>query len=166
MSKVLDVDFNKLAGLLTPTFLRKPVFLSWLKVFITPIITLHDRFKKKRESDLYKLSHNGQVCYLRKVLNDEFDPDLRRIEITDGNRYTPQYIYTEAEEKPKFLGTMYLRDDSVYGDTGADFLVLLPFEIWDAHKKEISIGNYRFYDIESIVNYYRLASKRYKIDFK
>ncbi len=59
---------------------------------------------------------------------------------------------------------MYLHDDSVYADTGVDFLVLLPFEVWNAHREEVGIGQFRFYKIEALVDFYRLAGKRYKID--
>ena len=139
--------------------------MSWLQVLIAPIKSLHYNFIVKRDLDNYKLKHNGQVCYLRSALNDAFDPSDRRIKITDGNRFTPQYIYTEAEEKPTYLGEMYLRDDSVYEDTGVDFIVLLPLEVWNDYKTQIRIGEYRFYDIESVIDFYRLASKRYKIEF-
>ncbi|CAA0260776.1 hypothetical protein R8G64_13105 [Tenacibaculum maritimum] len=166
MYNAFNVNFNRLIGLLTPVILRKPKMISWLQVLVSPIASLHYKFQQKRELDLYKLAHNGQVCYLRKVLNDAFDPSKRRIEITDGSRFTPQYIYTEAEEKPTYLGEMYLRDESVYEDTGVDFIVLLPFEIWEEHKTKIRVGEYRFYDIERIIDFYRLASKRYKIEFK
>lgn len=164
MSSIQNINFNRLAGLLLPTSLRKSKLVAWLKVLVSPIDTLHYNFRQKRAKDLYNLAHNGQVCYLRKVLNDSFDPTLRRIQITDGNRFTPQYIYTEAEQKDKYLGAMYLRDDSVFADTGVDFLVLVPLEVWNTYKTEISISTYRFYDIESIIDYYKLASKRYKIE--
>ncbi|MDB0600683.1 hypothetical protein PL373_05900 [Tenacibaculum maritimum] len=165
MSKVFDINYNRLVGILTPVVLRKPKMMSWLQVLVSPITSLHYKFQMKRKLDLYKLEHNGQVCYLRKVLNDAFDASERRIQITDGNRFIPQYIYTEGEEKPTYLGEMYLRDESVYQDTGVDFIVLLPLGIWNAHKTQIRIGEYRFYDIESVIDFYRLASKRYKIEF-
>lgn len=163
MSKIFEIDLNKWVVLLLPTTLRQSKMIAWLKVLVSPIVSLHYKFIQKRNEDLYKLSHNGQVCYLRKALNDAFDPTQRRIKISDGNRYKSQYIYTEGERKPKFLGTMYLRDNSVYDDTGVDFLVLLPLDIWNSYKTEIAIGEYRFYDIEALVDFYRLASKRYKI---
>ncbi len=93
-----------------------------------------------------------------------FEGEKRRIQITDGNRYKPQYIYTEGENKPKYLGTMYLHDDSVYGDTGVDFMVLLPFDVWNEYRTEVGIGQFRFYKIEALIDFYRLAGKRYKID--
>ncbi len=163
MYKIFDINFSKWAILLLPTALRQSRMIAWVKVLVSPIAKLHYDFVQKRKKDIYRLSHNGQVCYLRKALNDKFDKKKRRIKITDGNRYKPQYIYTEAEKKPKYLGTMYLRQDSDYADTGVDFLVLLPLDVWNSYKTEIAIGEYRHYPIEALVDYYRLASKRYKI---
>ncbi len=163
-NKVYDIDVKKLSVLLLPTFLRKPKMVAWLHSLVTPLVSLHYVFMQKRAADLYNLNHNGQVCYLRGALNDAFDVELRRIQITDGNRYKRQYIYTEGENKPKYLGTMYLHDDSVYGDTGVDFMVLLPFDVWNEHRTEVGIGQFRFYKIEALVDFYRLAGKRYKID--
>ena len=64
--------------------------------------------------------------------------------------------------KPKFLNTINLRDESVYQDTGIDFLVLLPKEVYDKQITQIQ-NTTRFYDVEGVVDYYKLASKRYKI---
>ncbi len=166
MSKIYNIDLTKLAVLVLLRQLRKTKVVTWIKVLITPIKSLHFEFNKKRLQDIYKLEHNGQVCYLRKALNDSFDNDLRRIEIVDGNRFKAQYIYTDPEKKDKYLGNMYLRDDSVFEDTGVDFLVLVPLDVWDRYKIEVSIGEYKFYEIEAVVDFYRLASKRYKIEIK
>jgi hypothetical protein len=162
MSKVYHVDIKKLSGLLLPTRNRKSVFLGLMNSIVSPLQTLHTLFISKRRQDHYKLAHNGQVCYLRKVLNDSFDPTLRRIQIVDGNRYNSMYIHTEAELKPKFLKTIHLRDESVYQNTGVDFLVLLPKQVYEIQKTQIQ-NSVRFYDVESVVEYYKLASKRYKI---
>lgn len=163
MYKIFDINFSKWAILLLPTALRQSRMIAWVKVLISPIATLHYDFVQKRKKDIYRLSHNGQVCYLRKALNDKFDSEQRRIKIISGSKYKAQYIYTKGEKKPTFLGTMYLRDKSAYADTGVDFLVLLPLSVWNSYKTEIAIGEYRHYPIEALVDYYRLASKRYKI---
>ena len=156
------VDFDRLIVMMIPKWYHKAIIVSYLKSLLTPIKTMSLRFNQKRSLDEYKIAHNGQVCYLRKVLNDSFDPTLRRIQIVDGNRYSPMYIYTDPEMKPKFLNTIHLRDESVYQDTGIDFLVLLPKEVYDKQITQIQ-NTTRFYDVEGVVDYYKLASKRYKI---
>lgn len=147
-----NLDINKLTALLTPTFLRKERFLAWLRVLHFPLIEIVDKFNFNRNENLYNLAHNGQVCYLRGALNDRFDPSQRRIKITDGNRYKREYIYTDGEQKPRFLGTIYLRDDADYGDTGVDFIVEIPQGLI-----------YNQFEMKYLVDFYKLASKRYKI---
>ena len=129
--------------------------LAWLRALHFPLIEIVDDFNCNRNQNLYKLAHNGQVCYLRKVLNDRFDIAQRRIKIIDGNKYKREYIYTDGEKKPKFLGTMYLRDDADYSDTGVDFVVLIPTGL-----------NYNDYEMRALIDFYKLASKRYKIQTK
>lgn len=147
-----NLDINKLTALLTPTFLRKERFLAWLRVLHFPLIEIVDKFNFNRVDNLYNLAHNGQVCYLRGALNDRFDPSQRRIKITDGNRYKREYIYTDGEQKPRYLGTIYLRDDADYGDTGVDFIVEIPQGL-----------NYNQFEMKYLIDFYKLASKRYKI---
>lgn len=162
------IDFDKLVGLLLPTFLRKRKMIAWLGAWVAPLKSLHYKFYQKRNAlngDLYRLAHNGQVCYLRKVLNDNFDNEKRRIRIIDANQYESQYIYTEGEQKPHHLGTIYLYRNADYADTGVDFIVKIPLEIWLGEKTETSqIGEYRFYKIEAFIDFYRLAGKRYIIE--
>ena len=129
--------------------------LAWLRVLHFPLIKVVDDFNFNRNQNLYNLAHNGQVCYLRKVLNDRFDIAQRRIKIIDGNQYKREYIYTDGEKKPRFLGRMYLRDDADYSDTGVDFVVLIPAGL-----------NYNDYEMRALIDFYKLASKRYKIQPK
>ena len=129
--------------------------LAWLRVLHFPLIKVVDDFNFNRNQNLYNLAHNGQVCYLRKVLNDRFDIAQRRIKIIDGNQYKREYIYTDGEKKPRFLGTIYLHDDADYSDTGVDFVVLIPAGL-----------NYNDYEMIALIDFYKLASKRYKIQTK
>lgn len=136
-----------------PTFLRKPKIVGYLQSLLAPIITIHDNWKQKRLDDWYKLEHTGQVCKLRKVLNDEFDNADRRIYITDGDSFPRKYIYTGAEDKPVFLGKMFVYRNSEYVNTGSDFIVFAPQGIIDAQTNELN----------ALINFYKLASKRYQI---
>ena len=148
-----NLNINRLVELLTPTFLRKEKMLAWLRALHFPLIKVVDDFNFNRNQNLYNLAHNGQVCYLRKALNDRFDVAERRIRITDGNKYKRQYIYTLGEQKPKYLGVMYLRQNTDYADTGVDFIVLIPAGL-----------NYNNYEMKALIDFYKLASKRYKIE--
>lgn len=70
-----EIDYKKLAVLLTPTFLRKSVFTAFIRVLMQPISTLHTLFRQNRTEHLFSLAHNGQVCYLKDALNTEFGLD-------------------------------------------------------------------------------------------
>jgi len=149
-----SVDFEKLVILLTPTFLRKKVLIAYLKELVAPIRKLHYKWGLKRiDEDWYKLNHNGQVCKLRKVLNDKLDPSERRIYIGEGNSFPRKYIYTRAENKPVFLGTMFIYQHSEYLTTGVDFIVYAPN----------NIVNERIHELKALLEFYKLASKRYQI---
>ncbi|AUS07352.1 hypothetical protein C1A40_14005 [Tamlana carrageenivorans] len=137
-----------------PVNLRKQKLFAYIKALLLPVNDLYDLWANNRSDNIYKLKHNGQVCYLRKSLNDEFDTTLRRIYIGNGNKYTRQYIYTRAEQKPKFLGKVYLRSRTDYADTGLDFIVYVPTNIVDT----------RLYELEAWIDSYKEGVKRYKIE--
>lgn len=147
------VNYRKLAIENTPTFLRKEVLVAFIHILKSPIISIYNNWLKMRKAQLYKIEHTGQVCYLRKSLNDSFDVSLRRIYIGNGNQYKRQYIYTRAEGKPKYLGKMYLRSRTDYADTGVDFIVFVPGSIVDT----------KIHELNAHIDFYKEGVKRYKI---
>lgn len=149
-----NINFNKWATLLLPTYLRKPKMLAFLKVLVKPVSDLHEEFLIQRKRDAVYLSHNSQVCYLRKVLNDEFDATNRTIEIVDGNKFNRSYIYTRIDDKtPFYLGKMSLNSRDDYSDTGVDYMVKVPSNTLAT--KEI--------DMKAFINRFNAATKRYKL---
>ena len=155
MSAMYNFNIDKLLVLLTPTFLRKPKLVAWLRTLTMPLNKLLDDFKGHRERDLYNLTHNSQVCYLRKALNDEFDKVKRDINIEDGKQNARLYIYPRSSNKPLYLGKVYLYQRGSYIDGGVDFVVVLPRDL-----------EYDFYKLEALVNLYKLAGKRWTIRIK
>lgn len=149
-----SVDFKKLAILMLPTFLRKPIVVAYLQSLLVPIDSVYYNWSVFRNDNIYKMNHNGQICYLRKALNDKFDPQLRRIYIGNGNRYERQYLYTTPEDRSRFLGTMYLHQNLDYADTGLDFIVYVPQEIIDESP----------FALKALIDFYKAGGKRYKID--
>ena len=147
-----NLNIDKLLVLLTPTFLRKPKMVAWLRALATPLNKLLYQFQQARESDLYNLAHNSQVCYLRKALDDEFDSILRRIHIEDGKQNARIYIYPRSTNKPLYLGKIFLYQRGSYIDGGVDFVVVLPRDL-----------EYDKYKLEALVNFYKLAGKRWTI---
>ncbi len=147
-----NIDYSRLAILLTPTFLRKARLMAWLRSLVSPINNLYNNWFGFRLRNVYKLGHNGQVVYLRAALNDSFDPSERRIIIIDGNKFKRKFIYTNPEQKPTFLGKIFLNRSSDFADTGVDFIVGIPDGLV-----------FNQIDMEALINFYKLASKRYKI---
>ena len=146
------VNWNRLAVLLLPTFLRSEVMKAWVQLQLSAIADIHYWWMEYRKANIYTLAHNSQKCYMRGAFNDKFDKELRRIRIGKGNSFKRKYIYTDGEEKPKFLGTIFLYDDSDYADTGVDFIVYVPIDLV-----------YSDFAMKAEIDKYRLASKRYKI---
>ena len=149
-----EVDFKKLTVLLLPIALRKRKTIAFLHCLIRPIDDVYYQWKQKRLEDWYKLNQNGQRCKLRKVLNDELDNAQRRIHIDDGTSFKRKYIYTKTESKPIYLGKSFINSRLEFENTGVDFVVYVPTAIVDK-----SIHKLKF-----LINYYKLAGKRYRIE--
>ncbi|WP_123937823.1 hypothetical protein [Flavobacterium psychrophilum] len=137
-----------------PINLRQPKNIAYVLALLEPVEWLYYQWLQKRDFDWYRLKHTGQVCKLRKVLNDNLDKSLRRIYIAQGTAFPRKYIYTKAENKPKYLGTYFIKSQDEYENTGVDFIVFVPTEL-----KPASIDQLKY-----LLNYYKLAGKRYKIE--
>jgi len=158
-----DVDFDFNTRVYLAVRRSKTIMLAWLKALISPIKYVYNGFKANRANNLYFLSHDGQVCYMEAALNDTFDT-LRRIYITDGPYFDPEYIYTVPEEKPLALsrrseiGTttypsprwLYTRAETY--DDGVSFIVHVPSSlVFDVNR------------MKALINEYRLPGKTYTI---
>lgn len=157
-SLMYNLNYSKLISWLLPEL--QPNTYAFVNALITPVRILLSEFQSARNQDWYLLNHNGQVCYLRKTLNDGFDNTERRITITDGFQYVRKYEFTRAEEKPVYRYTrteenpVYLNDRSDYEGTSVDFIVNVPVEL-EATINEVAL--------KARINLFKLASKRYKI---
>ena len=150
-----NLDYNKLLLQLIPSFLRKDRLVGLMQSIVYPVKQLFDLFIKYRSERIYELNHSGQVYSMENVFNDRFDAEERRIYITDGFAKDRTYIYTRAENKPVFLGQVFLYNRGDYGDTGVDFIVWVP--------NAIVITLEEMYELRALVDKYRIAPKRYKI---
>lgn len=147
------IDFRKLGVLLLPMFFRTPKMISVVNVLTSCMEGLNDDFILNRKNNLESVKYNSQLCYLRKILNDKFDYD-RRILIEDPNDKEEIYIYTDVENKPQYLGELILYPASEFSDKKVDFIVKIPIQLEDY-----------FDNIQETVKYYKLASKRFKIEY-
>lgn len=152
-----DINWNVFGVQNLPNKWRDVASISFLKVILKPINDLYYKWYNWRIDNIYKLEHNGQICYLRGSLNDKFDPVDRRIYIGNGLLYDTQYIFTEAEDIDVWLETeaeaetLWLRTEPETADTGLDFIVYVPETIYDtqidalhAHIKLYKAGGKRY----------------------
>lgn len=130
---MFDIDYNKLISDLLPWFHRRPVLLAWLKVLVSPVVSLYNDFIQFRETNVFSASLTGQVISLEFMLNKVFygDGTLRHIYISDGERLLPPYVFNKEENKVLFLFNSNETHDPVYmyriGETtGYDFIVWVP----------------------------------------
>ena len=85
MKNYITIDWNKALMWLVPPILRKQKHLLWLKALLSPLFNLYT-------DTLYKLQHTGQLIYLEKMLNEQFNAE---------RQYNPNY--TEVEKRANQL---------------------------------------------------------------
>lgn len=89
-----------------PYEVRKPTHVAWVQALLKPLSDLHAAFLIYRDATIKKMRYNGQTCILQELLNDLFDPTLRRIIVlTTYDIKLPEYIYTQAENTPLYVYT-------------------------------------------------------------
>lgn len=161
MSKY-DVNFKRLALLLLPTFLRRPLMASVLYASVTPLGHIHTKFMQFRRDTNYRLTHNGQVCYLRAILNDTFDLEQRRITITDTSQNVGALLVYQRDEDRAIrvpyrnTGRVLLVNRRGFGGVSQfDFVVNVPLELLGLDEARL----------RAVVNTYKLVSKRFAISY-
>lgn len=134
---IFSVDFEALIGQLLPMRWRKPLMHHWLLCLQAPTIALHQRLLIYRASVKRQLRYNSQVVYMQAALNDGVDNVTRRIFLSEGSNGVPLWLFTPAEEVPRFLGSrgagastigtsvwLFTRSETVA--TRYDFIVWVP----------------------------------------
>lgn len=161
MSKY-DIQIKRLGLLLLPTFLRRPLLTALLYAVLTPLSHLHTRFMLFRRDAAGRLGHNGQVCRLRALLNDTFDPELRRITITDTAQHTGMLFVRLREEAQAVLvpqratgATLPVNRRGFGGANGYDFAVNIPLSLHGLDESRL----------RAVANTYKLVSKRFAISY-
>lgn len=161
---VYDVKIKRLALLLLPTFLRRPLMAALVQSAVQGVSVLHGSFMQWRADRDYRLTHNGQVCHLRAVLNDTFDQTERRITVDDEDsgglrgarlftRDMDRHILLPARETG---GALVINRRGFGGASGLDFWVSVPYAL---------MGKIDETRLAALVSTYKLASKRWTINY-
>ena len=164
---LFKIDLNRLVLQLLPTFYRQPLIFGIMRAALGRLNDVYQSFTNARTAHLYRLSHNGQVCYLRAVLNDHFKSQHGKFDILTIEREGSWlYAITEAgqriplaapEDKTDAAG-QYV-DDGVpvpvlYNEIALNaaqnaFVVSVPADLYQTTLSEIV----------ALVNEYKLISK-------
>lgn len=166
---MFEIDYKRLVLQLLPTFYRQPLIFGILRAALSGLQTVYDEFMEARRAHIYRLTHNGQVCYLRAVLNDAFKSgngtkfDILSIErdgdwlyaITEaGSRITlaaSEDRYNERGEYQDDKTTVpVLSNEAMLTMEQNEFIVAVPADLW-----QTSLA-----DIKALVDKYKLISKR------
>lgn len=168
----LDANLTKLAVMILPPALRRGVLkgivtaaASALDYAQTALYTFH---LAEPTGTRYRVRHNSQVCKMRGVLNDTFDPDQRRIQVgvEAGTHHTVTYFDSETESST-YLRT-YTYSKSEDGQTAVTWKLA---EISSADEPDISIvvpSSLSDYDtaICAVVEKYKLVGKSYDVIYQ
>lgn len=153
---MFNIDFKKLALWNTPVWLRKGSIMVIVMAVTWPLRQVYNSFVAFANAKLYRLSHNGQVCYLEAVLNDAFDGASRRIIISDFDGKARIYFWPEAERRDVNFGiTQYFWPESDYADSGVDFTIQIP--------ADVATSTPQMAYLRSLADEYKLAGKNYNI---
>lgn len=159
-----NFDTNRLISLMLPVRFRRLHFVLWLYALLTPLRNLVETIR-------YRMQHDGRVIYLEKVLNEYFEiPNYnpshhetsKVIFLDPGEIPDEVYIYqVEEPDTPPYLSSVmdeedgdliYLFTQSELEQQYSDFKVVVPSYLESVENR-----------IRSVLDYYKLAGKKYKI---
>lgn len=165
MNRIYELNIKRLALMTLPTWLRRPLCGALIYAALAPIGRLLGELRTFRSATGYRLRHNGQVCKLRGVLNDEFDQAQRRITIEDGDgggllevsviHKRETGIWTMLPQRGD--GAAVVHREGYGGTSGYDFWVNVPGELRDAERET---------RMRALINNYKLAGKRFAINYR
>lgn len=155
-NNVYRVDWDKLVRLMLPIRLRRPLMIWFFWSMVYPVRWLYQLFTNFKNERLKRISYNSQVVYLQKMLNDEFDPFLKRIRVVNNAIDDRRLLYYQHRGKPLNLGTAYFFSEK--WTRNFDFLVLIP--------KDVNLEDTQINQMKNLIEYYKLYSKNYEIRYE
>jgi len=150
---MFKIDFKRLAAIMLPISLRRPLVFGLLRAGLVGVERVYKEFKEARKGHNFRLTHNGQVCYLRGMLHYYFGPGFQIKSTKQEGKWL--YAVTESgvkiplsvSEKSKGVPVVY--SEQSLNATQNDFEVCIPSRYMS-----------RKGEIEAMVNKYKLITKR------
>ena len=152
---MFELDLNRLLALLLPAALRRPLIFGWLRAGARGVQRIYEDFCAMRCGHVFRLTHNGQVCYLRGALDYHFGGGFAIGRVKQEGEWllavteAGEDIPLAAAEGPRGKGVPVLYGEQVLNSPQNDFVVLVPAGAWG-----------RLPEIEAMVDLYKLPSKR------
>lgn len=150
---MFEIDFKRLAALLLPLALRRPLIFGLLRAGLAGVERVYGEFKAMRTGHVFRLTHNGQVCYLRGALNEAFGPGFRISDKAPEGHWL--YAVTESGEDIPVTtteagkGVPVVYSEQELNAAQNDFKVYVPANQWD-----------KLEQIKAMVDSYKLPTKR------
>lgn len=148
---IYHFDLDQMILDLIPRKKRFMTLYSLLKAFNAPIKSLYLSFQEFRSQQLYEAHMSGQVMQLERLLNDKFDPNLRRVHIVHG--IEPHLISHSSLDRLTGEAGLIYQQGFIKEYLPLDFRVILPAALQEMQGQ-----------MKVNVKTYALASK--KFDFK
>ena len=76
MSPTPNIEWRKIISDSLPSFLRKPLLIALLLAAVAPLRALYTLVEQAIHEDRYRLDHNGQVCNLLGMLEEQYPSAL------------------------------------------------------------------------------------------
>jgi hypothetical protein len=157
-----NFDIDEYIRRLTPPLLRRPLHRAWLKALFAPLKDVNDQLLTEVDNALYLSRITGQTISLQGYLNDQFDNNLRRIQIIhleqsdnydyfDAEGQTPDYDYYDSESQPDEY--MYF-DGEQTSAFSEDFKVIVPLSLQPIDSQ-----------LRGSINKYKVAGVTYEIEY-
>lgn len=150
---MFEIDFKRWIALLLPTMLRRPLIFGRLRAAVGAVERLYAEFIEMRTGHVFRLTHNGQVCYLRGALNYKFGGGFKIGSMKQEGEWL--YAVTESGEQIPVTvreadkGVPVLYSEQTLNVAQNDFVVFVPSKAWN-----------RLAEIEAMVDSYKLITKR------
>ena len=150
---MFEIDFKRLVALLLPMSLRRPLIFGVLRAGVSGVERGYKDFMAVRKEHNFRLTHNGQVCYLRGALNYYFGPGFKIGNIRQEGDWL--YAVTETGENITLAvteegkGVPMLYSEQMLNAAQNDFVVFVPGIYW-----------VRLEEIKAMVDRYKLVTKR------